>query len=44
MESTITLVTKSDAFQFMWLKNVSGFDQRYHCYECLQGYRTTKLA
>jgi len=36
----MTLVTESDAFQYLWLKNVSGFDQRYHCYDCLKGKRS----
>lgn len=41
MVPTIKLVTKTDAFQYLWLKNVSGFDQRYHCFDCLKGSRST---
>ncbi len=44
MEPTITLVTKNDAFQFIWLKNLHGFDQRYHCYDCLKGKRSEIIA
>jgi len=40
MEPTIKLVTKTNAFQFLWLKHVSGFDQRHHCYDCLVGKRS----
>lgn len=40
MEPTISVVTKTDAFQFLWLKNVRGFDRQYHCYDCLKGNRS----
>ena len=37
MEPRIKLTTKTDAFQFLWLKYVNGFDQRKHCEPCLTG-------
>ncbi len=40
MEPAIKLITKTDAFQFLWLKNVKGFDLREHCYDCLIGNRS----
>ena len=43
MEPTIKVVAKMDAFQFLWLKNVKGFDQRYHCYDCLKGERSSLI-
>lgn len=40
MEPTIKLVTKTDFYQFLWLKTVTGFDQRVHCEKCLKGRRS----
>lgn len=38
-EAAIKLTTKTDAFQFLWLKSVSGFNPKHHCYDCLKGKR-----
>jgi len=39
-EASIKLDTKTDAFQFLWLKNVSGFNPKHHCCDCLKGKRS----
>ncbi len=43
MGPTIQVVTKTNAFQFLWLKNVRGFDPGYHCYDCLRGDRSAVI-
>lgn len=44
MQPKIKVVTKTDAFQFLWLKNVTDFDPRKHCCECLIGKRSDVVA
>lgn len=34
---TFRLELKTSVFQYLWLKSVHGFDQRFHCAKCLAG-------
>ena len=43
MDPTIKLALKTDLFQFVWLKTVTGFDQSKHCEECLKGKRSSLI-
>ena len=40
MQPTVTLSLKTNTYQFLWLKTLTGFDQRYHCEPGLKGIRS----
>src|SRR5689334_4835423 len=43
MKPRIKLTVKKQFFQYLWLKQLTGFDQSQHCEKCLRGKQLTLI-